>query len=64
MHVFIIFQLFANELWVRTNGKTTTLQETQGDLTFLMLLTLLSADAKSTLLLRVPLLTKVQVRNF
>ena len=29
-----ISQLFANDFWVRTNGKATTLQETQVDLIF------------------------------
>ena len=34
MNVFIYSQLSANDFWVRTNGKTTTLQETQVDLIF------------------------------
>ena len=51
--------IFGKNKWKNSN---ITRNSRRSDI--LMLLTLLSADAKSTLLLRVPLLTKVQVHNF
>ena len=67
MDVFLILQLSANNLRVRTReeNKNITINSNRSDI--LTLLTLLSVDAKSAVLcvlLRVPSLTKVEVCNF
>ena len=64
MDVFIILQLSANDFRVRTKGKNNNITRNSSRFDILTLLTLLSADAKSAVLLRVSTLTKVQVHNF
>ena len=64
MDVFIILQLFANDFWVRTNWQNNNITRNLSRSDILTLVTLLSADAKSAVLLMVPSLTKVKVRNF
>ena len=64
MDVFIILQLSANDFQVRTKEKNNSITRNSSRSDILTLLTLLSVDVKSTVLLRVPLLTKVPVCNF
>ena len=64
MDVFIILQLSANDFWVRTKWQNNNITRNLSRSDILTLLTLLSADAKSAVLLMVPSLIKVQVRNF
>ena len=64
MDVFIILQLFANDFWVRTSWQNNNITRNLSRSDILTLVTLLSADAKSAVLLMVPSLTKVKVRNF
>ena len=60
---FIILRLSVNDFRVRTKGKNNKITRNSRRSDILTLLTLLSADAKSALLLRSLSLTKVQVRN-
>ena len=53
MDVFIILQLSANDFRVRTKGKNNDITRNSSRFHILTLLTLLSADAKSAVLLRV-----------
>ena len=63
MDVFIVLQLSANYLQLRTKGKNNNIIRNSSRSDILTLLSLLSAHAKSAVLLKVPSLTKVQVRN-
>ena len=63
MDVFIVLQLSANYLQLRTKGKNNNIIRNSRRSDILTLLSLLSAHAKSAVLLKVPSLTKVQVRN-
>ena len=64
MDVFKILRLSANDFQVRTKGKNNNIKRNSSRSDILTLLTLLSVDAKSTVILRVSSLTKVPVRNF
>ena len=64
MDVFKILRLSANDFQVRTKGKNNNFKRNSSRSDILTLLTLLSVDAKSTVILRVSSLTKVPVRNF
>ena len=64
MDILIIFQLSANDFRVGTKGKNNNITRNSSRSNILRLLTLLSADAKLAVPLRVPSLTKVQLRNF
>ena len=61
---FIIMQLFANDFRVRTKVWKNNITRNSSRSVILTLLTLLSADAKPALLLRVPSISKVEVLNF
>ena len=63
MDVFIVLQLSANYLQLRTKGKNNNIIRNSSRSDILTLLSLLSAHAKSAVLLKVPSITKVQVRN-
>ena len=63
MDVFIVLQLSANYLQLRTKGKNNNIIRNSSRSDILTLLSLLSAHAKAAVLLKVPSLTKVQVRN-
>ena len=64
MDVFIILQLSANDFRMTTKGRKQQRQNKLKQIGYLTLLTLLSADVKSTVLLRIPSLTKVELCNF
>ena len=63
MDVVIIFQLSSNGFQVRTKGRKQQYYKKLKQSDISTLLTLLNADAKSAALLRVPSLTKVELRN-
>ena len=48
MDIFIILQLFANHFWVRKKAKNNSIARNSSRSDILTLLTLLSADVKST----------------
>ena len=63
MDVVIIFQLSADGVRVGTKGRKQKYYKKLKQSDISTLLTLLNADAKSAVLLRVPSLTKVELRN-
>ena len=64
MDVFIILQLSATDFRVRIREENNGIIRNSSRLDILTLLILLSADGKSPVLLSVPSLAKVEVRNF
>ena len=64
MDVLIVLQLSENDFRVGTKAKSNNITRNSRRSHILTLLTLLSADAKLTVILRVPWLTKVHLRNF